>query len=86
MAKRMGQLPLQDDAPDAFDDRFSAMGFVSRNARSVTFEYVLFIDPFAGAPAMVQWLQSKGGGEFRYEISSENETEDESPAAPRQQK
>ncbi|MBC8107725.1 MAG: site-2 protease family protein [Anaerolineae bacterium] len=65
----MGQLPLSSDGPTAFDDRYSSMGFMDRNGQRLTFEYLLFIDPFEGLPGFVRWLREQGCDQFRYEIN-----------------
>lgn len=80
MAAMMGQLPLMGDAPIAYDDRFSAMGLIGRNGRNLYIEYILFIDPFEGAPALVRWLGAQGCDQFRYDIRGDNSEDANAPA------
>src|SRR4029079_12409212 len=70
LGQLLGQLPLSNDGPTAFDDRFSSMGLIDRDGRRLTFAYVMFIDPFEGVPAFVRWLREQGCDEFRYEFDS----------------
>ena len=70
MAERMGRLPEAEDGrlePEA--DRFSVRfgGYVSRNGLLIEMGGVDFVQPYAGAPALLEWLCDRGCREIFYE-------------------
>jgi len=77
LAPLMGRLPLPADGsrPPPETLRYSAAGYAERAAAKVTFS-VTFRNVFVGAPALVQWLQSRGCTGFKYEFSSDSDDDD----------
>jgi hypothetical protein len=67
LGKKMGQLPLADARPTPIDNRFSTRwGNVSRQGLLLSLNYLSFERLSEGAPALVNWLCSKGCLDFKY--------------------
>lgn len=71
LASRMGQLPLEGDQPKALDARYSThWGTVSREGLIISFPFLSFQNIFDGAPALADWLCSKGCIDLKYAFES----------------
>jgi len=70
LGQAMGQIALSDDGtPVPGADRYSANSGWSRHKGTlVRFDGLWFADVSHGGPALVQWLQSKGYTDFRYDV------------------
>jgi hypothetical protein len=72
LARPMGQLPCLDGQTLPGADRFSCRaGATTRAALLVRFEFLLFVRPAEGAPALIDWLQNQGCIDFKYDFDSE---------------
>ena len=69
IAPLLGQLALVDGSPDTRGRAQAASGFLGRTGLLLTMPYVRFESAFAGPPAMVRWLRSKGCSDFHYQFS-----------------
>lgn len=69
LGPHMGQLPLAGGEPAGGAERFSpAAGGLHRTGLRLQFDWLSFHSPADGAPALVNWLASRGCGVFRYEF------------------
>jgi len=68
----LGQVPPDDRATERITTQF---GFMSRRQKMLEFNWLSFTEISQGAPAIVQWLQSSGCNNFRYELTGSSSGE-----------
>ena len=78
LSERMGQIASVNGQPTAGAERFSTMvGFGTVVGTQIRFDGLLFLQPAEGAPALVDWLRSRGCSDFRYEFHTRQGREDD---------
>jgi Zn-dependent protease len=74
MALRMGQLPEKAPAEDQFSLR---TGYVSSEGQKLQLGWLSFVRLADGAPALLDWLCTKGAGDVKYEMISGTGSDDD---------
>jgi Zn-dependent protease len=69
MARRMGQLPLENGKPKPGTERFSANGHVRVVGSRLRFDWLSFRQTDEGLPALAQWLCSAHCTDFKYRLN-----------------
>ena len=70
MARRMGQLPLENGKPKPGAERFSANGGVRVVGSRLRFDWLSFRQTDAGLPALAQWLCSAHCTDIKYRLTA----------------